>query len=124
VNAANHRFTEPRAHFTRAELEAIVADQDARLDRIAERQRTGQHIGGSAEATARNIWSLAIDALVEMDGEEPETVDPQSELADAMEATCASVWWPVHKMQIAVSTATLVDGFGGAVTQFNRMEGM
>ena len=113
---ASHQFTEPRRLFTRAELEAIVADQDARLDRIAERQRTGQHIGGDAEATARNIWALAIDALVELDGEEPETVDPQSELADAMEATCASVWWPVRGLNPAA-----MDLFGEAVRQFGRM---
>jgi hypothetical protein len=116
---ALHTFTEPRTLFTRAELEAIVADQDARLDRIAERQRAGQHIGGTAEETARNIWALAIDALVEMDGEEPETVNPQAELADAMGETCASVWWPVQNIQ---NLASLVDGFGGAVKQFGRME--
>lgn len=81
--------------FTRTELEALMSAMDERMSKASAAHHWSNPTWG-AVTYARQLWSLACDCLVEMDGEEPETVNPQAELADMLDDACMSVH---HAMQ-------------------------
>jgi hypothetical protein len=92
MNSLTHDF--PSA-FTRAELEALVSAMDERIEQASAAHHWSNPTWG-AVTYARQLWSLAIDCLVELDGDQPETVNPQAELADMLDDACLSVH---HAMQ-------------------------
>lgn len=102
--ATAHSFpTATTPAYSRAELEALMAAMDARCERATAAHHWSNPTWG-AVTYARQIWSLACDCLVELDGEEPESSNPQAELADVLDVACQSVW---NEMQRHLATRSV-----------------
>ena len=90
--------------FTRAELNALVAALDERIARASANHHWT--IPTCDERTyLGEMWSLAADCLVELDGEEPETNNPQAELADMLNDACMTIHYAMQRHMAAPEIA-------------------
>lgn len=90
--------------YTRAELNALVAALDERIARASANHHWTTPTWDERTYLGE-MWSLAVDCLVELDGEEPETVNPQAELADMLNDACMSIHYAMQRHMAAQAVA-------------------